>query len=86
MKKGIQQNGVKAGLSIFFLLAIFAVGSFALLGIFGTNPNTPAGHEGYVYEQPRMFGKGGFRGDLKGPSNYGISLWRNEVMNVDFRP
>ncbi|MCI5138300.1 MAG: hypothetical protein D3922_07765 [Candidatus Electrothrix sp. AR1] len=86
MNQTIRHNGVKAGISIFFLLAIFAVGFFALLGIFGTNPNTPAGHEGYVYEQPRIFGKGGFRGELKGPSNYGISLWRNEVMNVDFRP
>lgn len=86
MNKGIQHNRVKASISIFVLLAIFLVGFFALLGIFGTNPNTPAGNEGYVYEQPRIFGKGGFRGELKGPSNYGISLWRNEVMNVDFRP
>jgi regulator of protease activity HflC (stomatin/prohibitin superfamily) len=86
MNKGIQHNRVKASISIFVILTIFLVGFFALLGIFGTNPNTPAGNEGYVYEQPRIFGKGGFRGELKGPSNYGISLWRNEVMNVDFRP
>ncbi|MDU9050143.1 MAG: SPFH domain-containing protein [Candidatus Electrothrix sp. Rat3] len=86
MNKGIQHNRVKASISIFVILAFFLVGFFALLGIFGTNPNTPAGNEGYVYEQPRIFGKGGFRGELKGPSNYGISLWRNEVMNVDFRP
>ena len=51
-----------------------------------TNPSTPAGHEGYVKENPRIFGKGGFRGELKGPANYGVSLWRNEVENVDIRP
>ena len=51
-----------------------------------TNPSTPAGHEGYVKENPRVWGKGGFRGTLKGPANYGVSLWRNEVENVDFRP
>lgn len=51
-----------------------------------TNPSTPAGHEGYVKENPRIWGKGGFRGTLKGPSNYGVSMWRNEVENVDFRP
>lgn len=51
-----------------------------------TNPSTPAGHEGYVKENPRVFGKGGFRGALKGPANYGVSVWRNEVENVDFRP
>ena len=60
---------------------------FVLLFVWGcTNPSTPAGHEGYVKENPRIFGKGGFRGDLKGPANYGVSLWRNEVENVDFRP
>ena len=51
-----------------------------------TNPSTPAGNEGYVKENPRVWGKGGFRGALKGPANYGVSLWRNEVENVDFRP
>ncbi|MBI9086024.1 MAG: hypothetical protein JEZ11_20665 [Desulfobacterales bacterium] len=51
-----------------------------------SNPSTPAGHEGYVKENPRIFGKGGFRGALKGPQNYGVSLWRNEIENVDFRP
>ncbi len=51
-----------------------------------SNPHTPAGNEGYVKENPRVFGKGGFRAALKGPSNYGTSLWRNVVENVDFRP
>ena len=60
---------------------------FFLASVFGcTNPNTPAGHEGFVYEKPRIFGKGGFRGVTKGPGNYGVSLWRNEVINIDLRP
>lgn len=60
--------------------------STMFLAVGCTNPSTPPGHEGYVRENPRIFGKGGFRGALKGPANYGVSLWRNEVTNVDFRP
>lgn len=66
-------------------LMVLAVG-IMLFGFGCSNPSTPAGHEGYVKENPRIFGKGGFRGELKGPRNYGMSLWRNEVENVDFRP
>lgn len=55
--------------------------------LFGcSNPSTPAGYEGYVFENPRVFGVGGFRGELQGPSNHGVSLWRNEVINIDVRP
>ncbi len=51
-----------------------------------TNSHTPAGNEGYVYEEPRVYGKGGFRGVIKGPGNFGFSLWRNRVTNIDMRP
>ena len=51
-----------------------------------SNPSTPAGNEGYVRENPRAFGKGGFVGVLKGPANFGLSPFRKEVENVDFRP
>jgi regulator of protease activity HflC (stomatin/prohibitin superfamily) len=51
-----------------------------------TNPNTPAGHEGYVFEDPRVFGTGGFKGTIEGPGNFGVSPWRNRVINVDIRP
>ncbi len=51
-----------------------------------TNPSTPAGHEGYVFEDPRALGKGGFRGVVDGPGNFGVSLWRNRILNVDIRP
>lgn len=81
-------NRFKAGsiLSKFFVIAAVFLFISLFLWSFTTNPNTPAGHEGYVYEKPRIFGAGGFRGELKGPGNYGVSLWRNEVINVDFRP
>lgn len=65
-----------------FVIALISIG--LVTGC--TNPSTPAGHEGYVKENPRIWGKGGFKGVLKGPANYGVSLWRNEVENVDFRP
>lgn len=51
-----------------------------------TNPSSPAGFEGYVYEQPRLLGKGGFQGTINGPGNFGVSPWRNEIINIDIRP
>lgn len=60
--------------------------AFALFATACSNPSTPAGHEGYVKENPRIWGNGGFQGALIGPSNYGVSIWRNEVENVNFRP
>jgi regulator of protease activity HflC (stomatin/prohibitin superfamily) len=66
-----------------------AIAALALLGacVVGcSNPYTPAGHEGYVFERPRVFGTGGFRGVVAGPGNYGVSPFRNEVINIDLRP
>jgi len=51
-----------------------------------SNPSTPAGNEGYIYEKPRLFGSGGYQGQMTGPSNYGFSFFRNEVINIDMRP
>ncbi len=51
-----------------------------------SNPRTPAGHEGYVYEDPRVFGVGGFQGVVKGPANFGASVWNNQIINIDMRP
>ena len=51
-----------------------------------TNPHTPAGHEGYVFEDPRVLGEGGFRGVVRGPGNYGVSAFRNRVIHIDTRP
>ncbi len=66
-----------------FTLVLISTG----LGVAGcTNPHAPAGHEGYVFEDPRMVGEGGFRGAVKGPGNYGISAFRNRIINIDTRP
>lgn len=67
-------------------LMIFVIVILPILMISCSNPSTPAGYEGYVYEYPRIFGKGGFRGVIVGPGNYGVSLWRNRVINIDKRP
>lgn len=66
-----------------------ALGSFVTvlaLSQLTTNPYVPAGHEGYVFERPRIFGTGGFRGVVEGPGNYGLTLWRNEAIGIDTRP
>jgi hypothetical protein len=73
-------------------LSAFAIlGCLAVLGVLAfipltTKPHTSMGNEGYVYEQPRIFGEGEFRGVLVGPANFGMSFWRNNVMNIDVRP
>lgn len=71
---------------LFVILIVALVLVLGGLWACGTNPYTPAGHEGYVYERPRVFGEGGVRGVVVGPGNYGVSLWRNEVINLDVRP
>lgn len=63
-------------------LVVFSIVAVALF----TNPYTPEGHEGYVFEQPRVWGNGGFQGAVRGPGNYGFAIWRNRAINVDFRP
>jgi len=68
------------------VLSAICIALMAVVIMVSTNPYCEAGGEGYVKENPRIFGKGGFRGVLIGPSNYGISLWRNEVESIDFRP
>ena len=65
-------------------LSVALVAALAALGC--SNPYTPPGHEGYVYERPRILGQGGFQGTVSGPGNYGLSVLRNEVVNIDIRP
>ncbi len=67
-------------------ITLFSLLFFSLLITGCSNPHTPAGNEGFVFEDPRIFGKGGYRGVIKGPGNYGVSLWRNRVTNIDMRP
>lgn len=49
-----------------------------------TNPQTPAGFEGYVYHVPLAFGESEYRSTLVGPASTGLS-WRLYVENVDMR-
>ncbi len=49
-----------------------------------TNPEIPAGHEGYIYYTPLIFGQMEFRDDLRGPATTGVS-WRLDTINIDMR-
>ncbi len=49
-----------------------------------TNPETPAGHQGYVYHVPLLLGKMAYERTLTGPSSTGVS-WRLFVENIDMR-
>lgn len=60
--------------------------AIASLAVGCSNPYTPPGHEGYVYERPRLIGTGGPQGTVSGPGNFGVSVLRNEVVNIDVRP
>ncbi|MEM9730482.1 MAG: SPFH domain-containing protein [Myxococcota bacterium] len=69
------------------IAALGLAATFALTSVAGcTNPHTPAGHDGYVFEDPRLLGEGGFRGEVRGPGNYGTSPFRNQIINIDTRP
>src|SRR4029077_11102820 len=49
-----------------------------------TNPEVPQGYEGYIYNEPLLFGKMEFREALRGPATTGVS-WRLYTENVDMR-
>ncbi len=61
---------------------------FMLLAALGatacTNPETPAGFEGYVYHVPMFFGSSEYRSSMVGPASTGLT-WRLYVENVDMR-
>lgn len=58
---------------------------FGLLGTAAcTNPEVPAGHEGYIYYKPLIFSKMEYRDSLRGPASTGVS-WRLYAVNVDMR-
>ncbi|MDH3686262.1 MAG: SPFH domain-containing protein [Myxococcales bacterium] len=66
--------------------SILIVAAAACLALGCSNPYTPPGHEGYVYERPRLVGTGGPQGTVTGPGNFGVSILRNEIVNIDVRP
>jgi regulator of protease activity HflC (stomatin/prohibitin superfamily) len=49
-----------------------------------TNPEVPAGHEGYIHHIPLIFGKMKYEKSLAGPASTGIS-WRAYTINIDMR-
>jgi regulator of protease activity HflC (stomatin/prohibitin superfamily) len=49
-----------------------------------TNPEVPAGHEGYIYYKPLIFGQMEYRNTLRGPATTGVS-WRLYTENIDMR-
>ena len=63
-------------------LAAVVVAFFVLNA--GSNPYTPAGHEGYVFHQPLVFGQRGFIEAQRGPTSTGWR-WREYVTNIDMR-
>jgi regulator of protease activity HflC (stomatin/prohibitin superfamily) len=65
------------------------LGSLTLAAALGSlagcsNPEVPAGHEGYVFYTPLIFGQMEFRDDLRGPATTGVS-WRLDTINIDMR-
>lgn len=65
-----------------FKSLILATLAFAMAAC--TNPEVPAGHEGYIYYTPLVFGQMEFREDLRGPATTGVS-WRLSSINIDMR-
>lgn len=76
MTNNIETKARKATL-IGALLAVLSLGAC-------TNPEVPAGHEGYIYYMPLIFGKMDFRRSLAGPASTGVS-WRLYTKNIDMR-
>ncbi|MCP4448111.1 MAG: hypothetical protein GY811_22660 [Myxococcales bacterium] len=66
---------------------LLLLGSMALAASLSTgckNPEVPAGHEGYIYYTPLIFGKMEYRQSLPGPATTGVS-WRLYTTNIDMR-
>lgn len=61
------------------------VGTIGSMFVGCANRETPEGHEGYVYEEPIVFGQKHFVTTQTGPTSTGFQ-WRNYVVNVDMRP
>jgi len=66
------------------MLPILAVMAALFAAVGCTNPETPAGYEGYVYHVPMVFGKMRFEKAMQGPATTGVS-WRLFATNIDMR-
>ena len=81
-RKGIM--GFLTGMSVMLLVTVAVAG--AAISFFVTNPYSSVGQVGYVYEEPRFFGTGGFLGILEGPGSYGGSFRNQKVINISVLP
>jgi hypothetical protein len=79
LRARLARRMLKVVLLVAVLLAFVIVNAIG-----GSNPFTPAGHEGYVFQQPLAIGQREFVGLQKGPTSTGWA-WRHYVTNVDMR-
>ncbi len=66
------------------LIIAAALAGFVSSSAACTNPDVPAGHEGYIHHIPLIFGKMEYRTSLQGPASTGVS-WRLFTVNIDMR-
>ena len=78
------QSAVRA-ISFLALIGVVVFGALTVHSLGGTNPETPPGHEGYVWHQPMIFGQRVFIEAQTGPDSTGWR-WRQYVTNIDMRP
>ncbi len=76
--------GFLVGTSLAVLVAAGVGG--VLVFTLATNPFSRVGEVGYVYEEPRFFGRGGYLGVLEGPGSFGGSLRNQKVVNISVLP
>ncbi|MEJ7735050.1 MAG: SPFH domain-containing protein, partial [Polyangiaceae bacterium] len=69
----------KLGILVAVMLAMMVVNAIG-----GSNAFTPAGHEGYVFQQPLAIGQREFVRTQRGPTSTGWA-WRYGVTNLDMR-
>jgi hypothetical protein len=69
----------KLGILVAVTLAMMVINAIG-----GSNAFTPAGHEGYVFQQPLAIGQREFVRSQRGPTSTGWA-WRYGVTNLDMR-
>jgi len=83
-------SGHQAGRAAKLVSSSLVFGLVGLIGIFVAsrtgcvNLDTPPGHEGYLRSNP-IAGQSAFVGIQDGPTSTGW-VWRQQVVNIDFRP
>lgn len=67
-----------------FIIAVFAMAVVGEGCMGFTNPEVPAGAEGYIISRPYYIGQGGYVKTIKGPARYGVT-WRKFATIIDTR-